>query len=25
MPQVFGVGWSINFYPLLHPILENVL
>ncbi len=19
MPHVFGVGWSINFYPLLHP------
>lgn len=19
MPQAFGVGWSINFYPLLHP------
>ena len=18
-PQLFGVGWSINFYPLLHP------
>jgi hypothetical protein len=18
-PQVFGVGWSINLYPLLHP------
>ena len=19
MPHAFGVGWSINFYPLLHP------
>ncbi len=19
MPQLFGVGWSLNFYPLLHP------
>jgi hypothetical protein len=19
MPHLFGVGWSINFYPLLHP------
>ena len=20
MPHTFGVGWSINFYPLLHPV-----
>ena len=20
MPHAFGVGWSINFYPLLHPV-----
>ncbi|GCE46138.1 hypothetical protein EI42_01147 [Thermosporothrix hazakensis] len=19
MPHVFGVGWTLNFYPLLHP------
>lgn len=19
MPHIFGVGWSLNFYPLLHP------
>ncbi len=19
VPQVFGMGWSINFYPLIHP------
>jgi len=19
MPQAFGIGWSINFYPLLYP------
>jgi hypothetical protein len=19
VPQVFGIGWSINFYPLIHP------
>jgi len=19
MPQPFGIGWTINFYPLLHP------
>jgi hypothetical protein len=19
VPQAFGMGWSINFYPLLHP------
>ncbi len=19
MPQAFGMGWSINFYPLIHP------
>ena len=19
VPQAFGVGWTINFYPLLHP------
>jgi hypothetical protein len=19
MPHLFGVGWSLNFYPLLHP------
>lgn len=19
VPQAFGLGWSINFYPLLHP------
>jgi hypothetical protein len=19
LPQAFGIGWTINFYPLLHP------
>lgn len=19
VPQVFGVGWTVNFYPLIHP------
>ena len=23
MPHIFGIGWSINFYPLLHPKLED--
>jgi hypothetical protein len=22
-PHLFGVGWSINFYPLLHPELRG--
>ena len=23
MPHVFGVGWSLNFYPLFHPTVQN--
>jgi uncharacterized membrane protein len=24
MPHIFGVGWSINFYPLVHMIRERL-
>lgn len=24
-PHLFGVGWSINLYPLLHPVLNSLL
>ncbi len=25
LPQAFGIGWTINFYPLLHPeTLQNL-
>ena len=23
-PHLFGVGWSINLYPLLHPVLDSM-
>ncbi len=23
MPHLFGVGWSLNFYPLLHPVSQS--
>ncbi len=23
MPHIFGVGWSVNFYPLLHPGVQK--
>ncbi|HTI15075.1 MAG TPA: DUF5808 domain-containing protein [Dictyobacter sp.] len=23
MPHIFGVGWTINFYPLLHPNTQS--
>ena|SRR5579884_1286525 len=25
VPQAFGVGWTINFYPLLHPQMQRSL
>ena len=25
LPQAFGIGWTINFYPLLHPETQQSL
>ena len=25
LPQAFGIGWTINFYPLLHPEAQQSL
>ena len=25
VPQAFGIGWTINFYPLLHPEMQQSL
>lgn len=23
VPRVFGVGWSVNLYPILHPVIGS--